>query len=339
MKTFGPDLIDRFIDRLAPTLRDAFLAVIREIRDGVRLARLVELIKAGDAEGVIAELGLEFARWRPFQNAIIAGYETVGFDITARIDRMRRANTPRPMFDMGRQSAKQWLESYATALITNITEDQRRLVREALQPIRSPLDPIMTGETPQKLALDLVGRVSKVTGKREGGLIGMTAPQAAWVRNYEAELRGERPMGDAMERALRDRRFDRAVQKSLETGEPIPEKTIRAAVNAYRNRALRHRAENIALNEAHEVAQAAQAEGWKQAIARGVYQADEVRRYWHDRNDLRVRPWHAEVKHMNPQGVGLDEPFKTPRGPTMFAGWKFEPGCRCRIFILPLEED
>lgn len=332
------DPIERLTQTWEPKLREAFLDVIRGIRDQTRLDRLVELIRAGDVDGVLLELGLEAARFRAFESVIFAAFETGGMDITVRIDRYRRANRTRPLFDVRKPSADAWITDHATSLIRDITEDQRRLVRQALEPLSSGLDPIMTGETPQKIAIDLVGRVNRTTGRREGGLIGLSSGHAEWVRNYEAELRGERPIGGALERALRDRRFDKTIMRAMETGQPVPEKTIRAAVSNYRNRALRHRAENIAANEAQTVLNRSQLEAWDQAVERGVITYDRVRRFWVDREDSHVRPWHAEIKHMNPKGVGLREPFKTPRGPAMNPGWDFEPGCRCRVLVRPIED-
>jgi hypothetical protein len=59
----------------------------------------------------------------------------------------------------GRRAAQSFLQSHTTNLIRQITEDQRQVIRDVLAPLRNPLgpDPMLTGDTPQKLALDLVG--------------------------------------------------------------------------------------------------------------------------------------------------------------------------------------
>lgn len=101
---------------------------------------------------------------------------------------------------------------------------------------------------------------------------------------------------------------------------------------------MKFRAENIALNEASEVAHAGQIAAWEQAIARGAVAADRVRRYWLTAGDDAVRPLHAAVPGMNEGGVALHEPFQTPRGPTLQPGWRFDPGCRCRVRVRIVED-
>ena len=141
----------------------------------------------------------------------------------------------------------------------------------------------------------------------------------------------------ALTRKLRDRRFDRTVQKAIREGKPIPAETRQAMAAAYRNRALRFRAESIAGNEAGLALQEAQDEAWRQAIARGAVQEQDVRRFWVTAGDDRVRPTHRAVPGMNKAGVGLREPFQTPKGPAMQPGWSFDPGCRCRTLIRIVE--
>lgn len=330
------DHIRKLIESWEPAISKAFLEAVQAIRDQVRIGRLVELLKVGDVEGALRELGIEAAAFRAFERQIHVAYESGGIDVTTAISKMRRSNA-RPLFDVNAPASQAFLTDHTVNLIRDITEDQRNLVRRALGPLTSGLDPMLTGDTPQKLALDLVGRVNRVTGKREGGLIGLTSSQAEWATNYAAEVSGV-PDPSALTRKLRDKRFDKTVAKAIRDNEPIPAKTRDAMVNAYRNRALRFRAETIAGNEAHAVLLQAQQDAWDQAISRGVVEYDRVRRFWVTFGDDRVRPEHAAVPGMNPKGVGLKEPFQTPLGPAMNPGWSFEPGCRCRVLVRVRED-
>src|SRR6185369_9054534 len=97
------------------------------------------------------------------------------------------------------------------------------------------------GANPRTTALDLVGKIG-ATGNREGGVIGLTSSQEEWVRNYRAELLSDNPEA-ALERALRDKRFDRAIMNAANSGEPIPRDLVDKMVNSYKTRALRYRAE------------------------------------------------------------------------------------------------
>lgn len=80
----------------------------------------------------------------------------------------------------------------------------------------------------------------------------------------------------------------------------------------------------------HALAEASKLTGWQIAQAFGALPADQ-RRFWRTVGDERVRHSHAMVPGMNPQGVSLTEPFKTPLGPTMTP--PLEPGCRCHATI------
>jgi hypothetical protein len=62
--------------------------------------------------------------------------------------------------------------------ITEIVADQKTAVRNFLEA------GLAEGANPRTTALDLVGRISGASGKREGGVIGLTSSQEGWVRNY-----------------------------------------------------------------------------------------------------------------------------------------------------------
>lgn len=328
--------LEELIAKLSADIRKAFLEAIGALRSSIDVPTLVKALEAGDVAEAMRLVGLEPARFRPIERQLFVAYETAGLDITVGIDRVRRSNV-QALFDINEPAAAQWIKGHTTDLIRQITDDQRRLIETAFAPLHSGIDPLISGDTPQKLALDLVGRVNRVTGKREGGFLGLTSQQAEWARNYEAELQGV-PDAAALGRNLRDRRFDKAIRKAIASGEPLPEKTRLAAANAYRNRALRYRAEAIAGNEAHVVTIQAQTDAWEQASDRGALEGRSIRRRWITREDARVRPTHAAIPGMNPKGVGLKEPFKTPIGPTMQPGWSFEPGCRCMVHIFSVED-
>lgn len=333
------DRIAKLMAQWEPAIRDAVLGAVKSWRDSISLRELTALIKAGDVEGAIRAVGLDRARFRSLSRIIEQAFEAGGEDATAGIRVVRgplglRIN---PLFDVRAPRAQAWLTQHTTDLITQITEDQRALIRQTLAPLRNPLaDPMLTGDTPQKLALDLVGRVSRVSGRREGGYLGLTSQQAEWAANYERQLRELNP--EALTRKLRDRRFDKTIQKAIREGKPLPADKIEAMVSTYKNKALLYRANVIAENEASTALHTSQAEAWEQAIRRGVVAESQVRRFWLTSADERVRHSHRLIPGMNKEGVGLHQPFQTPKGPTMQPGWSFDPGCRCRVRVRVVED-
>jgi hypothetical protein len=326
------DRIEALLKLWEPHIRREFLEAVKTLRDRIRLTELIPLLKAGDVEGAIRLVGLDPAAFRALDRAIEAAFEAGGIDATDGIKVVRgplglRIN---PLFDVRAPSVQTWLTQHTTDLIRQISEDQREVIRSVLAPLRSGLDPMLTGETPQKLALDLVGTISRVTGRREGGVLGLTKEQTTWAANYADELASGDPK--ALTRRLRDKRFDRTVAKAIRDGTAIPAEKRAAMVAAYRNRALRMRAETIALNEASTALHQSQVEAWDQAVSRGTVAETNVRRFWLIADD-HARPTHKAVAKMNPKGVRLHEPFQTPKGPTMQPGWSFDPGCRCRVRV------
>lgn len=94
----------------------------------------------------------------------------------------------------------------------------------------------------------------------------------------------------------------------------------------YASSLINRRAKNIARTETLRAANHGQREGWKQAVEQGVL-PKTARRMWIVTPDDRLRDTHAAVPGMNEGGVGLDQAFQTPLGPSM--GPPLETNCRC----------
>lgn len=332
------DRIAKLLKEWEPAIAKAFLEAVKQVRSEVRFADLVKALKAGDVEGAIRLVGLDPVQFRILDRIIEQAFEAGGQDaaLSMRVVRGPLGLRIVPRFDHRAPGGQAWLRTHTTDLIRQITDDQRVLIRQHLAPLRSAGDPMITGDTPQKLALDLVGRVNRATGAREGGVLGLTSQQAEWARNYAREIAGV-PDAAALTRKLRDRRYDAAVRRAIRDGKPIPADVQERMVAAYRNRALRLRANTIAQNEASTVLHQSAIEAWDQAIARGVVDESRVRRFWITAGDDHVRPMHQAVPKMNAEGVGLHAPFQTPKGPAMHPGWEFDKGCRCRERIRLVE--
>lgn len=96
-----------------------------------------------------------------------------------------------------------------------------------------------------------------------------------------------------------------------------------AKMRSYRNRA-------VAGEGIHTLTEQAKLTGWQIAQAFGALKPAQ-RRHWRTAGDERVRHAHNQVPGMNPGGVPIAEPFKTPFGPRMYP--PLEHGCRCRATL------
>jgi hypothetical protein len=81
----------------------------------------------------------------------------------------------------------------------------------------------------------------------------------------------------------------------------------------------------------HAINEAAKLAAWQMAERSGFLPTGQ-RREWVTAGDERVRHAHAEVPGMNPGGVLLDQPFRTPLGEFMTP--PLEVNCRCKAVLV-----
>ena len=294
---------DQLIDGWSEELRKAFLDSVYRLRDQAQIDAIARALERGDVEAALRAVGLDPASLRPFDRAVAEAFEAGGNETSLRLPTARRA-TARIQFNVRNPAAEAWLRDHSGALIRDVIEDQRAVARLVLTA------GLRDGQNPRTTALNLVGRVNPATGRREGGIIGLTASQERWVARYEAELASDAP-GAALGRTLRDKRFDAAVRRAAASGKPIPADIRAKMVAAYRNRALRFRAETISRTESMRALHAAQDEAVRQAVEAGGLQADQVTFTWHTARDRRVRDTHWI---MNGDKVKMGEAFITGSG-------------------------
>lgn len=326
--------IDLLVEEWAPRLSRAFLEAVYASRDRVQITLLIEMLERGDIDGALRAVGLDPVAFRAFDVGIAQTFEDGGKLTTGQIPATRDPDgfLLKVQFDVRNYEAERWLREFGADLVKEIEQDTRELVRQRI------VDGMEKGENPRTVALDLTGRVDPVTGRREGGLIGLTASQAKWVASYEARLRSGDPvqMREALSMGLRDKRYDATVERAIREGKPIPPEKIDKMVTAYRNRALRYRAESIGRTEALSALHEAQVQGWRQAIAKGQVKVETLTKTWRSAMDERVRHTHSVL---NGQTVGFDEAFASPSG--AFLRYPHDPQaptaetvmCRCHMDV------
>jgi hypothetical protein len=103
-------------------------------------------------------------------------------------------------------------------------------------------------------------------------------------------------------------------------------------VTAYRRKLVSLRAETFARTASIDSANAGQTAAWEAAVAQGAVPLEQIRRYWIVADDERLCPRCEPIPRLNPNGVGLREPFITPEGfvlrPTV------HPQCRCTCWLV-----
>lgn len=208
--------------------------------------------------------------------------------IPVRVHKASIAATMR--FDMTSQTALDWLDHYSFSLIQGISAESREAIRSIL------LHAFEYGGSPAEQAR-LIRNV-----------VGLNTQQTKAVLNYWNMLESgdEGRMMEAINRELRDARFDGSVLRAVEEGQFLDPDKIDQMVSRYSERSLNYRAEMIARTETIRAENAGISETWRQAVEQGFL----------DPTDLKV--WIASddaceiclnIEDINQDGVPIGEPF------------------------------
>lgn len=312
-------------------------------RDAARLEKLAGLEPSGparpqggsvpaiasrpyaDLSDAIAHVGAELGN--RFFCTVVALALAVGEREGVRLTRMiasrarkAEADTIGIDFETPNFGALLELELSALGLIREITEEQQRVILEALR------DGVERGVNPRQMAREF----------RQA--IGLTEHQMSHVRSYRDAL--TRAHGDpsalanALGRELRDGRFDRTVARAARLQQALSREKIDQLVARYQERYIAHRAEVIARTQALRAVHMGEESVWQEAARRGDIVAEEVTETWHTRLDGRERKTH---RAMNKQERRMGVPFTTGAGVALrFPGDPLAPGaetiqCRCVV--------
>jgi hypothetical protein len=322
--------LEQLIDLFIPDLRSAFLAAIQDIVDNVILNSVIMAIQDGDVEAAFRAIGYSPAAMRPLTAAIERAFEMGGVMTGNTFPKYLNTYSGRAVFrfDVRNIRAEAWLRDKSSTLVGRIEDETRTNVRTAL------IVGMQDGRNPRNVALDIVGRIDKASGRRVGGIIGLTEQQDYWVRGTRTKLIQLDKSYFNLE--LRDKRFDRTVAAAIRDGKPLTTDVVDKLVNRYKDNALKYRGDTIARTEAMQSLNASEWEATKQAVALGATKTDAVQREWDSAGDKRVRFSHSRL---DGQRVGLDTPFTAPSGARMMhpgdtslgASADEVVGCRCRV--------
>lgn len=322
--------LEKLLAEFEPIIRKAFRAAIRDLASNAEIGQVADMLAKGDIEGALRALHIDPAAFRGLDEAIRQTYIAGGSSAAATVPAVTQLDGTRLVmrFDARSPRAERWLAEHSSTLITNIVEDQRGMVRTALR------EGMERGRNPRSVALDIAGRINPATGRREGGLLGLTSGQERAVSKAKDELlSGDRTqLRNYLTRGRRDKRFDTYVRKAIKDGKPVPSNIVSRMTGRYADRQLQLRAETIARTEAIASLNRSQVDAFGQAIDSGAINRGDVRKVWKATRDARTRDSH---RHLDGESVGYDERFANG---LLYPG---EPGgpaaevinCRCTLLL------
>lgn len=327
------------MDDLEPSVRKAFLEGVDNIRlnsglnrkeQAAVMARLEEAIRQGNVDEAARAINLDPSAFRQFTKSISDVYEAGGDEAAKKVPKVTQNNGSTALFrfDIEHPTAAQDLRLYSSTKVTGLVGDQMEVIRETLA------NGISQGRAPRRTALDLVGRVNKITGRREGGVIGLSTPQAQYVENMKRRLLSGDPkeMAKVFAMERRDKRFDATIRAAIRDGKKLDEATVTRLTSRYSDRLLQLRGETIARTETMTAFNKGQMASMQQAINEGRVSASVVVKVWHAFLDERTRFTH---RHLNATEVGFNDYFTTARNAQLLYPGDPEGGaeetvcCRC----------
>ena len=206
---------------------------------------------------------------------------------------------------------------------------------------------IEAGRGPRQTALDIVGRVNKATGKREGSILGLHSGQIrVWSKINDAldTVEGARSLivkdqatgkWKPALKSINKATFNRLVN-AVERGEALSKADKALSMRQITNGLLKERGDMIAKTETIASLNAGRDQGIQQLIDAGNITEDQVVKVWEAGRDGRTRESHML---MHQQRKRLSEPFVTPTGYKLMYPGDAELGapgseiisCRCIV--------
>ena len=285
-----PALQKAYLDQIKGTISAATLAEVkRAIADGddnkvmsllpVGLfAGFVELLRSGFVKGGATEMG---------------GIRVVGLIVGRQ-------------FDAYDDAAAEFLRSQRSDFLSAALDDRQKTIQAILEAGRA------NGQSAAKTALDLIGRTSKQTGRRSGGVLGLSKPFTDSVIAARAELASNDPamLKKYLKRKRRDPRYDNAVKNAIESGKKLSVDSINTIVGRYADRLLDTQALTTAATFAAQSLSEGRDQAWRQANA-ATGNLLLIEKKWNSKGDAHVRGTHQVL---NAQKVQQDQPFISPSG-------------------------
>ena len=302
--------MERVLARQDRQFRRAFDEALRTIRDRNTLDQLASLLERGAFEEALDGLRVAAeALGGQYGASLSAAADDAAVFLSSALDVQIR-------FDRTNERAVQMIRRNQLRLIREFTQETRDVTRAAL------LDGIERGLNPRDQA-----RLFRES-------IGLTRRQEEAVRNFRRLLQAGRdgaPSTQALDRALRDGRFDRSIARAIREGDPLDAASIERMVDRYRARYIKYRSEVIGRTEALRSVHQGTEEMYQQAIDLGEFRPDQITRTWVTARDERVRSSHAEL---GGQERPYNEGWEARGGLLMFPGDPNAPPsetiqCRC----------
>lgn len=305
--------INRLLDQQEVRIATIFRTAISDLKGELDLDELADLIEQGRVGEAVERLQYAADQLGASSNVafVTAGQSTADF--------LRSAGVGRIVFDQVNLLAVAQMQAARLELIREFTSEQRKATSLAL------VSGVESGTNP----------IAAARNFRDS--IGLTSTQWTHVASYRAALErvgvDDDAAQNALGRALRDGRHDRTILAAARNNRRLPAAKIDLMVTRYTERYIKHRSQVIGRTEALRAVNQGNEEAYRQAIAAGTINAEQLSREWRTRLDNRERKTH---RFLNGETKGWGEPWVTENGEIKYPGDPDAPAaetiqCRCAI--------
>lgn len=292
--------LERRAAGLAPDLQRAIANGWTRIKLLLSPGQLEAFVASPSAEALLSSVLTpeSIARaFAPVSEALRDGVEAAARAVQRELPAAARQQT----FNVLNPDVLTGIRTLDSRVLTTLANDTRETVRAFVE------NGLRDGVNPRTIAREI------------RSVVGLAPNQLAAVDNFRAMLEAGDP--EALTRELRDRRFDRTIQKAFAGGGLSPEQVDRMT-EQYRTRFVAFNAETNARTAALDAQKLGQELSWRDAIDRGDIDGERLFKRWSTTLDGRERPEHHA---MHGEVVRHDE---------YFSNGEMTPGestfnCRC----------
>lgn len=310
-----PKTLQALLDTLEPGVRAAFLAAMQNVRDDAVIADIIDALTKGDIERAIRAIPLGAEYLAPLDSALRQSHQDGGEWAMQSLQAMAKTQGVQvtARFNPRNLRAERFTAEQSARLVTEVLEETKAGLRALM------VQQLKNNTAPRSAALDIVGRVNKLTGKRGGGLVGLHSQDIDLADRLKGMLSDPEQIRrffikDAATGKSRPRykntpkSFNTRIRAAIKAGRGLNASDLNGFTNIHRNNLLRNRGESIARTELLGSLSHAEDEGLEQLIERGTVGRDYVYSEWDSSEDQDTRDSH---RAMDGQRRRQGEPFVT----------------------------
>ena len=297
--------IDDLLDQQEVRIARLFRSAIASLKDDLDLDLIAQLLAQGRLDDALDQIRFAAEQLGTAANVtfVTAGQSTADF--------LTGAGVGRVVFDQVNTMAVAAMQANRLLLIREFTDEQRRATSLAL------IGGVESGINPLAQA------------RKFRDSIGLTERGWAAIDAYRKSLEGVGRSESMNTAAL----TDPAIRRAIRDSKPLTPEYIDKRVDQKIAMAIKRRSETIGRTEALRAVHEGNEEMYRQAIAAGTINAEDLSRKWVTRLDGRERATH-EI--LNGQEKRWGEPWVTIHGPIRYPGDSEAPAsetiqCRCAI--------